>query len=100
VNQIRRRAHNVNLYTPSVYDMQTGLSPKVFADSVVWERAWELCGEPEGRWFDLVRLEKVEDLPQLRHPDEGGPPEYPVTKGDYFFSIPQDDQILNPNLGE
>jgi hypothetical protein len=99
VNRIKRRAHNVDYYSPSVYDLQPGLSPEEFADSVVWERAWELCGEPEGRWFDLVRLEKVEDLPQLRHPQEGGPPEYPVTKDSYFFPPPADDVNLNPNLG-
>lgn len=100
MNNIRRRAHNLDLYTTSVYDLQPGLSPDAFTDSVVWERAWELCGEPEGRWFDLVRLEKVEDLPLLRHPNEGGPPEYPVTKDDYFFPVPDKDQFLNPNLGE
>jgi len=100
VNRIKRRAHNLDYYSPSVYDLQPGLSPEAFADSVVWERAWELCGEPEGRWFDLVRLEKVEDLPQLRHPEEGGPPEYPVTKDSYFFHPPAEDLNLNPNLGE
>jgi len=47
-----------------------------------------------------VRLEKVEDLPQLRHPEEGGPPEYPVTKDSYFFHPPAEDLNLNPNLGE
>ncbi len=98
VNRIRRRAHNVDLYSSSVYDLQPGLSPEVFADSVVWERAWELCGEPEGRWFDLVRLEMVEDLPNLRHPNEGGPPET-FDKSAYFFPIPEGDIRLNPNLG-
>jgi len=97
VNRIRRRAHNVDIYTPSVYDIQPGLSPEVFADSVVWERAWELAGEPEGRWFDLIRLEMVEDLPGLRHPDEGGPPET-FDKSAYFFPVPEGDIRLNPNL--
>ncbi len=99
VNRIKRRAHNLDYHSPSIYDLQPGLSPEAFADSVVWERAWELCGEPEGRWFDLVRLEKVEDLPQLRHPQEGGPPEYPITKDSYYFPPPADDVNLNPNLG-
>ncbi len=100
VNRIRRRARQLDLYSPSAYDLPQGLSPEAFADSVVWERAWELCGEPEGRWFDLVRLEKVEDLPQLRHPEEGGPPYTAITKSYYFFSIPAGDQNLNPNLGD
>ncbi|MGD2034583.1 MAG: RagB/SusD family nutrient uptake outer membrane protein, partial [Bacteroidales bacterium] len=97
VNRIRRRARNVDIYSPSDYDLQPGLSPEVFADSVVWERAWELAGEPEGRWFDLVRLEMVEDLPALRHPAEGGPPEV-FDKTVYFFPVPEGDIRLNPNL--
>jgi len=99
VNMIRRRANNVDIHSPSVYDLQPGLSPEAFADSVVWERAWELAGEPEGRWFDLVRLEMVEDLPNLRHPQEGGPPET-FDKSAYFFPVPEGDIDLNPNLGE
>ena len=67
---------------------------------MVWERAWELAGEPEGRWFDLVRLEKVEDLSKLRNSAEGGPPYPPITKDSYFFPIPQEDINLNPNLGK
>jgi starch-binding outer membrane protein, SusD/RagB family len=98
VNMIKRRAHHVNIGLPSVFDMSEGLLPEVFADSVVWERAWELCGEPEGRWFDLVRLEMVEELPKLRHPNEGDPPNV-YDKSIYFFPIPANDTILNPNLG-
>lgn len=100
VNEIRRRAHNLDIHSPSIFDLQSGLSPKIFADSVVWERAWELAGEPEGRWFDLVRLEKVEDLPKLRDPDEGGWPTSSVSKSDYFFRIPDNEIALNTNLGE
>lgn len=99
VNQIRRRAKHLNIYAPSEFDLQPGLSPDAFADSVVWERAWEYAGELEGRWFDLIRLEKVEDLPKLRDPYENGPPAYPITKGVYYFQIPTSDIILNPNLG-
>ena len=100
VNRIRRRANNMYQHASSIYDLTPGLSAEAFADSVVQERAWELAGEFEGRWFDLVRLEKVEDLPDLRHPDEGGFPEEAVTKENYFFSIPQEEQYLNPNLSE
>jgi starch-binding outer membrane protein, SusD/RagB family len=99
VNQIRRRAHGLDIYSPSNYDLQPGLAPEAFADSVVWERAWELCGEPEGRWFDLIRLEMVEDLPGLRYKQEGGPP-HEYDKSAYFFPIPERDAIINPNLGD
>jgi hypothetical protein len=99
VNQIRRRANHLDLNAPSKFDL-TGLSAEAFADSVVQERAWELCGEPEGRWYDLVRLEKVEELATLRNKDEGGPPFGVYNKSVYFSAIPADDIILNPNLGE
>jgi starch-binding outer membrane protein, SusD/RagB family len=84
VNRIRRRAHHLDQYIPSEYDLPRGLSADAFADSVVQERAWELAGEPEGRWFDLVRLQKVEE-------------ETGFTQSDCFF--PLLDTILNPNLG-
>lgn len=98
VNRIRRRANKVDLYSASVYDLPTGLTAAQFADSVVQERAWEFACENEGRWFDLLRLEKVDELPELRHPLEGGPPEYPITEDCYFAPIPDEDRWLNPNL--
>ncbi len=100
VNQIRRRAYHTDIHTASLYDIPAGLSAEAFADSVVQERAWELAGEIEGRWFDLVRLERVEELEHTRHPMEGGFPEDAVTKEDYFLSIPGEDQLLNPSLEE
>lgn len=99
VNEIRRRAHHLDLYSPSAYDLQSGLSPEAFADSVVQERGWEMAGEPEGRWFDLLRLEKVKDMPNLLDPGEQQYPDNPVTEKDYFISPPQGDIDLNPNLG-
>ncbi len=98
VNRIRRRAHNVDLNTPSPYDLQPGLSAEVFADSVVWERAWELTGELEGRWFDLIRLEMVEELPNLRYQDFYDGPPNAFDKSEYFFPIPDYDVNLNPDL--
>ena len=100
VNMIRRRANHVDLFNPSEYDLPPGLATEQFVDSVVWERAWEFAGEPEGRWFDLLRLNQVKDLPSLRHPDEGDVPVYPITTDDYFFPIPESDIYLNPNLGQ
>jgi hypothetical protein len=99
VNQIRRRAHRVDLYSPSVYDLQPGLSADAFADSVVQERAWELAGEPEVRWFDIVRLDRIEELRSLRDPEEGGTP-YSYEKSEYYYPVPEGDIILNPNLGD
>jgi hypothetical protein len=92
VNMVRRRANKVDIYSPSKYALAPGLSAKQFADSVVWERAWEFCGEPEGRWYDLVRLEMVEQLPKLWG---GGPA---MTKDDYFEIMPESEIALDPNL--
>ncbi len=100
VNQIRRRAYHADIHSASSYDIPAGLSAEAFADSVVQERAWELAGELAGRWFDLVRLEKVEEVLSNRDPLEGGFPVSPVTKEDYFLPIPGEDQLLNPNLAE
>ena len=72
--------------------MPQGLSAGQFADSIVQERAWEFCAEPEGRWFDLLRLEMIEQLPKLRGDS------YSMTKSDYFEAIPSGDKKLNPNL--
>jgi hypothetical protein len=87
VNMVRRRANKVNLSSPSQYDLPAGLSTVSLLDSIVWERAWELTGEMEGRWFDLVRLEKVEDLPNLIGFD-GTPPSF--DKSYYYYPIPKE----------
>ena len=98
VNQVRRRAHKLPVNTPSEYDMTPGLTTEQFLDSVVWERAWECTGEAEGRWFDLLRLEMVGDLNELRDPHEAPPPYEGISEGQYFFPIPEEDIYLNPNL--
>lgn len=98
VNQIRRRANRVDQQSPSVFDLKAGLTPQQFADSVVWERAWEFCAEPESRWFDLVRLEMAANLEDLK--DENDGPAFPLTPNmeTFFFPLPKIDQMLNPQL--
>jgi hypothetical protein len=98
VNQIRRRANRVDLHSPSVFDLGTDLSPEQFADSVVWERAWEFCAEPEGRWFDLVRLEMAANLKNLKDKNDGPAFLLKPNMETYFFPIPQTDQMLNLEL--
>ncbi len=92
VNMIRRRANKTDMNSPSKYDLQPGLSATQFADSVVQERAWEFCGEPEGRWYDLVRCEMIEQLPRLRGDNHA------MTRSDYFDAIPDGEKVLDPNL--
>jgi starch-binding outer membrane protein, SusD/RagB family len=98
LNMIRRRANKVDLYSPSKYDLQPGLSPESFADSVVAERGWELAGEPEGRWFDLLRLELLDKVLNSTSIKEDN---FLFTRKklvNYFIPIPKSDVELNSNL--
>jgi hypothetical protein len=102
VNMVRRRANKVDIYAPSEFDLTAGLTSEQFIDSVVWERAWELFFEPDGRWFDIIRLNLKNTLPEYRYsidkPSEI-PEEY-LTKDWYFYMIPEEDRWLNPNFKE
>ena len=100
VNMIRRRSYNLDINSPSPYDLQSNLTKEQFTDSVVWERAWELCYEPDGRWFDIIRLNLKDKLSEYRYDFD-----FPTVIDDsyltsdwYFYLIPQEDRWLNPNL--
>jgi hypothetical protein len=95
VNQIRRRANRVDQHSPSIYDISQDLSTEQFADSVVWERAWEFCAEPESRWFDLVRLEMAANLKNLKDKNDGSAFPLIPNMDTYFYPIPKTDQLLN-----
>jgi len=100
VNKIRRRANKLDINTPSEYDLSPGLTSEQFLDSVVWERAWELCLEPEGRWFDMVRLDLKNKLSEYFLPSD----QYVTldrsyfTQDWYFYLIPKEDRLINPNF--
>ena len=72
------------------------LSATQFADEVVQERAWEFAAE-RTRWFDLVRLEKVEEANANKNPADLQPIGE-ITKDDYWFPLPYTDTSINPNL--
>jgi hypothetical protein len=101
LNMVRRRANKVDFYSPSEFDIQPGsLSATAFADTVVNERAWELCHEFEGRWFDIVRLELLDEIQERRaklDPEVNGLQNI-IIPGSYFLKLPQVDVWLNPNL--
>lgn len=98
INQIRRRANHLPLERPSKYDLQTGLSAGAFADSVFSERGWELAGEPNGRWYDVLRMKRMPDILNKRDPNEGYLEFHEFTDDMYFRPIVGSDVILNPNL--
>ena len=91
VNMIRRRANKLDPYTPSDFDLQRDLTTEQFLDSVVWERAWELCSEPNGRWFDIIRLDLKDKLQENKYPFDM-PYEVPakyLQDNWYFYKIPE-----------
>jgi len=100
LNRIRRRALKLPLYSPSVYDIQSGLSSQDFADSVVAERGWEFCHEFEGRWNDIIRLQLYPEIEAGRN----GETTFNELWNDlyngqtYFIPLPDIDVWLNPNL--
>ena len=99
INQVRRRANAVPLFTPSLFDLPKGITIAQFTDSVVAERKWELCGEPEHRIFDLLRLELYDQLQDLRSGNKQTPLKaYMIDPATHFFPIPLSDKKLNPNL--
>jgi len=104
VNMIRRRANKLDIYAPSEFDLQPGLTSEQFLDSLVWERAWELCHEPEGRWFDMVRLDLRKKLPGYFLPNSldqyASLDSRYFNKDWYFYLIPEEDRFLNPNFEE
>jgi hypothetical protein len=87
INNIRTRAGLTPL---------SGLTAADFATAVVQERAWEFAGE-RTRWFDLVRLEMVEEANSHRDPAENIIPK-PITKANYTFPLPISETLVNPNL--
>ena len=63
-------------------------------DEIVQEKVWEFAGE-YSRWFDLVRLQKVEEVVAKKHPDDL----QPLGAIQYFLPLPASETLANPNLG-
>ena len=100
INIIRRRANKLDIYSPSKFDLTKNLSKDQFLDSVVWERAWELSFEPDGRWFDIIRLNLKDKLPEYRFSNDlpNKVPQQFLTDDWYFYKILEEDRIINPNF--
>jgi len=93
INQTRRRAGLPNLPASASANRESILN------AYLKERRLELALEGQ-RWFDLVRLDKVEEVMNaVFAKDEGRPAQvYPFTKLSYVLPIPQDVIDQNPNL--
>lgn len=93
INQTRRRAGLNNL------PASAAASKESILEAYMKERRLEFALEGQ-RWFDLVRLDKVEEVMNaVFAKDEGRPAQaYPFTKLSYVLPIPQDVIDQNPNL--
>ncbi|GAB3975419.1 RagB/SusD family nutrient uptake outer membrane protein [Spirosoma terrae] len=89
--RLRGRATGTKALTPA-----DGLTATQFADEVVQERAWEFACE-RTRWFDLIRLERVEAANAAKSPDDLQPIKA-ITKANYWFPLPYSDTSINPGL--
>jgi len=72
------------------------LSAEAFLDAVIDERAWEFAAE-RTRWFDLVRLEMVEEANANKNERDLNPIGT-ISKEDYTFPLPITETLNNPNL--
>lgn len=93
INQTRRRAGLSNL------PASASSSKEAITQAYLKERRLELALEGQ-RWFDLVRLDKVEEVMNaVFAKDEGRPAQaMPYTSLSYILPIPQAVMDQNPNL--
>ncbi len=89
VNKIVRRGAGlpINIPDPSV-DLTSATQKRI-----VQEKAWEFAGE-YCRWFDLVRLQMVEEVVAKKDPDDL----QPLGPIKYYVPLPASETLANPNL--
>lgn len=93
INMVRKRARfNGTTYLNAVPDY-SGLNKDQFRDAVLKERMMEFVFEGQ-RWFDLVRMGKLEQLVPLAKPGV-----VPAARNN-LFPLPQREVDLNPGLGQ
>jgi hypothetical protein len=85
VNKIVRRGTGLPFHVPDPSVDWT----EATQDDIVQEKAWEFAGE-FCRWFDLVRLQKVEEVVARKDPDDLQP-RGPIQ---YFMPYPATDALM------
>ena len=88
-NKIKRRGAGLPLNTPAPAVDATSLTQR----QIINEKGWEFAGE-FSRWFDLVRLQLVQEVVNSKNADEL-PPNGPVK---YYLPLPAVETLGNPNL--
>lgn len=95
INAIRRRARGLPLDQVSDFDLKEGLDRESLLRAIRQERAWELCFEPEGRWFDVIRLELLDELDRARNlKDQRVSFDAWLSSDPYFLRNPVQDEWL------
>lgn len=89
LNQIRTRAGLAPVTTTNAAE---------FATAVVNERMWELAAEGV-RWWDVQRLQLLDQAIAQRDPAEN-PINGSKGEANYFFPLPNSEQVLNPNINK
>ncbi len=89
VNKIIRRAYGLPINMPNPTVDLTSATQK----QIVQEKGWEFAGE-YCRWFDLLRLEMVEEVVAKKNPDDLQP-SGAIT---YYLPLPASETTANPNL--
>ncbi|NND05122.1 MAG: RagB/SusD family nutrient uptake outer membrane protein [Saprospiraceae bacterium] len=89
VNKIRRRSQGLPIHTPDASVDWTEATQEM----IVQEKAWEFAGE-YCRWFDLVRLQMVEEVVAKKNPDDL----QPLGAIQYYVPLPASETLANPNL--
>ncbi|SKB90922.1 Starch-binding associating with outer membrane [Parapedobacter luteus] len=94
IDRIRQRAGGLPRLSSSVR-----ASKEAMLDALLKERRLELAFEGQ-RWFDLVRLNKVEEVMNAVFANDSGrrPQVYPFSENSYRMPIPQAVLDQNPNL--
>lgn len=90
LNKIKRRAAGLPLDTPDASVDFTSATQR----DVIQEKAWEFAGE-YCRWFDLIRLELVEEVTATKNPDDL----QPLGSIQYYLPLPASETLANPGLG-
>jgi starch-binding outer membrane protein, SusD/RagB family len=88
-NKIKRRGAGLPPNTPNASVDATSLTQK----QIITEKGWEFAGEFI-RWFDLVRLQLVQETVDKKDPDELKP----LGPIKYFAPMPNVETDVNPNL--
>lgn len=84
LNKVRRRAYGFPIDQPASCDIQPGLTPEEFVNTIIKERRLEFAFEGH-RWFDLVRTKKLKEAMMAQNPEVGAL----VLDKHLIFPIPQ-----------